>query len=92
MDDLLYKKVRAAASAGWWTLLVAVILATLAWGVFLAIAHWQPAFVPAMCGPISWDTIQNVGVWAMAAFKLVIWTLFLVVVWLTIWAAKLKRM
>ena len=92
MDDLLYKKVHAAAAAGWWTLMVAVIFATLAWFAFLAMNHCQCPCVSAMWGGVSWDTIRNVALWAMAAFKLVIWTIFLVVVWLTIWARKLRKL
>ena len=92
MDDLLYKKVHAAASAGWWTLLVAVIFATIVWAAFLAMGHCKCPCVSAMWGGVSWDTIQTVAIWAMAAFKIVIWTIFLVVVWLTIWARKLKRL
>ena len=92
MDDLLYKKVRAAASAGWWTLLVAVILATVAWGVFLAMHHCKCPCVSAMWGGVSPDTMLNVALWMIAAFKLVIWTIFLIVVWLTIWARKLRKL
>ncbi len=91
MDDLLHKKVRAAAVAGWWTLLIAVIFLTVVWGVFLAMLHCQCPFAKAVWGGASWDMMLSISIWAMAAFKLVIWTMFLVVVWLTIWARKLKR-
>jgi hypothetical protein len=91
MDDLFYKKVRAAATAGWWTLLVAVLLATVLWGAYLGISHWYRACMTAMCGGVSWETAKTVILWMIAVFKMVIWILFLAVVWLTIWSRKLRR-
>ena len=91
MEDLMYKKVRAAAVAGWWTLLIGVVFATTAWGVFLMLLNYQPACGPTMWGGASWDTIRTMALWMITVFRLLLWTTFLLVVWLSIWARKLKQ-
>ena len=92
MDELFYRKVRAAAVAGWWTLLVAVVVATGLWGAFLGIYHWRPACVTSMWGGVSWEAMLTVVLWMIAVFKMLIWVMFLAVVWLSIWARRLRRL
>lgn len=92
MEDLLHKKVRAAAIAGWWTLLVAVLMAAGLWGGLLAVSRCRPPWVMAMWGGVSWETMQTVILWAIVVFRLVIGVLFLAVVWLTIWSRRLRKM
>ena len=77
--------------AGWWTLLIAVLFMLTVWGAFLAIMHCRPVCLPALWGGLPWETVQTLALWMIAAFRVVIWTMFLVVVWLTIWSAKLKH-
>jgi hypothetical protein len=91
MDDPFYRKVRAAAVAGWWTLLVAVGLALFIAGGFLWIMNGRPAWVTRMWGGLSWETIQMTGLWMIGVYRVFIWIMFLLVIWLTIWSAKLKR-
>jgi hypothetical protein len=91
MDDLFHKRVRAAAIAGWWTLLVAIIIHLLALSGLLCILHHHPAWVTGMWGNIGWDTIQNVGIWMIAIYRVIVWVLVLIVVWLSLWARRLKR-
>lgn len=91
MDEALFKKVRAAAVAGWWTLLVAIGFGLIQAGGIWMLLHFRPSWVPKMWGGTSWETIQTVVVWMVAVYKLLVWAMFLVVVWLTIWSARLKR-
>jgi hypothetical protein len=91
MEDMVYKRVRAAATAGWWTLLVAIVMSLLqALGVFVFM-HARPDWVPALWAGMPWERIQMVVFRMMAVFRLLIWVMFLIVVWLTIWSCKLKR-
>lgn len=92
MDELNYKKIRAAAVAGWWTLLVGVIFATVVWLWFLCMMRNTPAWLLALWGEVPRETVINVAVWIIGVFKLVLWTMFLLVIWLSIWARKLRKM
>jgi hypothetical protein len=92
MNDPFEKKVRAAAVAGWWVVLVGYLLLTLTWAVYLALMSARPAWMRAMWGQdISWDFMQVVSLWFLGAFKLFLWLLFLIVLWLTLWARQLRK-
>ena len=92
MNELFQKRVRAAAMAGWWTLLVAVGMLAFVTGGFLYLMRARPEWILSMCGPdMTWATMQTLGLWMIAVFRLLLWLLFLTTVWLTIWSAKLKR-
>ena len=92
MDDAFYRKVRSAAIAGWWTLLVAVLMVLALWGAFLAASARRPPWVSTLWGGISWETMQTVFLWAIVVFRLTIWVMFLVVLWLTLWSRRLRRL
>jgi hypothetical protein len=92
MSDPFEKKVRAAAVAGWWVILLGYALLTLTWVVYLALVSARPAWMCAMWGPdVSWDFMQVVSLWLLGVFKLLLWFLILVVLWLTLWARQLRK-
>lgn len=92
MDELFIKKVRTAAVAGWWTVLIAAGFLLLQWVAYLFIISTQPAWMLCFWGEgITWDDIQSIWLWAMGAFKVGVWFLTLAVVWLTIWARVLLK-
>ena len=92
MDDAFEKKVRAAAVAGWWVILVAVGFLTFMWVVYLTVVPTQPRIVLAMWGPsVTWDFVQIVWFWVMVVFKFCIWLMVLAVLWLTLWARQLRK-
>lgn len=92
MDELFIKKVRTAARAGWWTILIAVGFLSLLWIIYQIVIFMQPAWMPALWGQaITWDDIQSIWLWAIAVFKVGIWILTLIVVWLTIWSRLLLK-
>ena len=93
MNDAFEKKVRAAAVAGWWTLLIAVLFVTLQWLIYLAIMSARPAWLMTLWGPdVTWPFIQNVVFWMVAVFKLCLWVMAAAVVWLTLWARQLRKL
>ena len=51
MNEELAKRVRAAAVAGWWTLLIVVAFVTVQWLAFLWIISTKPAWMAALWGP-----------------------------------------
>ena len=91
MDAIFHKKFRSAAVAGWWTLLVAMLLGICSWTAYLVFWRFRPEWMTPLWGGASWEDVQNVTLWMFAAYKLIIWTIFLAVVWLSIWACKLKH-
>jgi len=92
MNDVFEKRVRAAAVAGWWTLLIAVAFLTIHWIVYLLVMSAHPAWLLSWCGPnITWSLLQTVWFWAIAILKVFVWLLALVVLWLTLWARQLRK-
>ncbi len=92
MNDVFGKRVRAAAVAGWWTVLIAVGFITLQWIIYLAVMATRPAWLLSMWGPgTDWPFVQQVWFWAIAILKFSVWLLALVVIWLTLWATQLRK-
>ena len=92
MNDDIGNKVRAAAIAGWWTLLIAVAFITLFWLIYLAVMSARPAWLLSMCGPgVDWPLVQQAGFWAIVLLKFVLWVMAFVVIWLTLWARQLRK-
>jgi hypothetical protein len=93
MNDVFEKKVRAAAVAGWWVILIGYALLTLTWGVYLVLVSARAEWMRAMWGKdVSWDFMQVVSLWFLGVFKLFLWILILVVLWLTLWARQLRKL
>jgi hypothetical protein len=93
MNDHFEKRIRAAAVAGWWTVLIAYALLLVTWVAYLAIVSIRPAWLLTMWGDgdVSWSFVQTVSLWFMGVFKLAIWLLILVALWLTLWARQLRK-
>ena len=92
MNDVFQQRLRAAATAGWWTLLIAVGFLTLVWIIFLVLMSTRPSWYQSLLGPgVSWEDLQMVGLWAVAIFKMCIWLMALVVLWLTLWSRQLGK-
>jgi hypothetical protein len=55
MNDVFEKRVRAAAVAGWWVVLITLAFIVLQWLVYLAVIHARPACFLLMWGPnLDW--------------------------------------
>ena len=92
MNDVFEKRVRAAAVAGWWTLLIAIGFITLLWVIYLVVLSARPAWLLAMWGPgMDWPFVQTVWFLAIAVLKFIVWLMALVVIWLTLWARQLRN-
>ena len=92
MNDVFENRVRGAAIAGWWTLLIAVGFITLLWVVYLVVMSARPAWLLAVWGPdMDWAFVQRVWFWAIAVLKLVMWLMALATIWLTLWARQLRK-
>ena len=92
MNDSFEKKLRAAAVAAWWVVLIGYALLTLTWGVYLILVTARPEWMLAMWGQnVTWDFMQTVSIWFLGVFKLLLWFLFLAALWLTLWARQLRK-
>jgi hypothetical protein len=93
MPDPFERKVRAAAAAGWWVFLSGYVLLVLTWAVYLALLSARPDWLLTLWGQgdVTWPLVQAVSLWFLGAFKFFLWLLFLVVLWLTLWARQLRR-
>jgi hypothetical protein len=93
VNEAFETKVRAAAVAGWWVVLIGYVLLTLTWVVYLALVSARPAWMLALWGhAVSWDFLQTVSLWFLGVFKLFLWFLILVALWLTLWARQLRKL
>lgn len=89
--DPFERRVKSAAVAGWWTLLIAAAFLVVPWIAYLVAMNTRPAWVLSMWGPdVTWEFVQHVWFWMVAIFKLCVCVLALVVVWLTLWARQLR--
>jgi hypothetical protein len=92
MDEIFIKKVRAAAVAGWWTLLIAYCLLLIQWFAYLLIMARQPEGMLCLWGQgVTWAEIRSIWLWGMVAYKLGVGMMLFVVIWLTLWARQLAK-
>jgi hypothetical protein len=92
MDEIFAKKVRAAAVAGWWTVLIAYCILMIQWFAYLLIIPRQPAEMLCLWGEgVTWSEIRTIWLWAMVAYKLCVGMMIFLVIWLTLWAKQLAK-
>ena len=92
MDETCERRVRAAAIAGWWTLLIGAAFLVLQWIIFLLVMSARPGWLLRLWGGgIDWDSVRTVWFLGTAVFKLCLWLLALAVVWLTLWARQIRK-
>ncbi len=92
MNADLERKVRGAAIAGWWTLLIAAAVLLVQWGAYLLMMSWRPAWATPLIGPgTTWDDLQRAWWWGTAILKILLLVLAIPCLWLTLWARELRK-
>ena len=93
MNDVFEKRVRTAAVAGWWTLLIAVGFLLIQWIAYRLAMSAHPAWLLSFWwGPdTTWSFVQTVWFWGIAIMKLFVLPLALVAPWLMLWAKQLRK-
>lgn len=92
MDELFIKKVKAAAAAGWWTILIAYCILLIQWCAYLIIIPRQPSGMLFFWGEgITWQEIRTTWLWAMIAYKICVAMMIFASIWLMIWAKQLSK-
>lgn len=93
MEESLAKRVRAAAIAGWWTLLIAVGFGVLTGVGSMAVLRCKPDWVLRFWAPdLTWAAMQTYTLWILTAYKLFTWIVLMVTAWLSLWARQLRRL
>lgn len=92
MNDIFEKRVKAAAVAGWWMVLITAGFVTLQWVVYLAVLWAKPACLLAMWGPgADWPFVQQVWFAAIVLVKFIVWLMIAASLWLTLWARQMRK-
>jgi hypothetical protein len=92
MDKIFAKRVRTAAVAGWWTVLIAYCILLIQWLAYVLIMTNQPTGILRLWGAgATWPGIGTIWLWAMVAFKLGVGMMIFIVLWLTLWARQLVK-
>ena len=93
MSDTFTMRLRAAVIAGWWTALIWWLLLLVVWVVWLALLNARPAWMLRFCGggDLTWAHLQYIVLWAIGVFKLVMWVFVMVLIWLSLWVRRLKK-
>ncbi len=92
MNDDFERKVRGAAVAGWWTVLVLAAALLVQWVAYLVVMSSQPALVLTLWGSgTSWPEVHTTWLWATVVLKVFVFILALVCLWLTLWARQLRK-
>ncbi|MDP6547083.1 MAG: hypothetical protein QGH60_24165 [Phycisphaerae bacterium] len=93
MTRTFTQRVRTAAGAGWWTIIIAAVWLTLAWLGYLVMQHYRPGWILALWGSgTTWEQVHWIMVIFMAVVKVILFTLLMVTIWLTIWGRKLRKL
>lgn len=93
MTGTFTQRVRAAASAGWWTIIIAAVWLMVTWCAYLVMRHYRSGWVLTLWGGgVTWDQVHWLMLIFTAVFKLILFTMLMVTIWLTIWGRKLKKL
>ncbi len=92
MNGEFAQRVRCAAIAAWWTVLIAVLFVTVQWVAYLLVLAYRPGWILTLWGPdITWPTVQIIWLCGIGVVKICIWIMALLAIWLTLWSRSLRR-
>ncbi len=91
MENAFRARVRAAAVAAWWTLVIAVAFVIVQWLGYLLALSVKPSWYLALCGPgVTWDSLAATWFHALVILKLGLWPIVIAAIWLSLWARQLR--
>lgn len=90
MNHDFERKVRSAAVAGWWTVLVGAVALSIQWLAYLFVMSSRPALVLSLWGSSNWLEVQQLWLLGTVVFKVFLACLALFCLWLTLWARELR--
>src|SRR4051812_24620458 len=91
MENDFSTRLRAAGGAGWRILLIGIGIVTAQWIAYLVIIARQPGWFLALWGDgTTWSEVRIVWLVAMAALKLILAVMALILAWAALWSARLR--
>ncbi len=93
MNDAFTQRVRTAATAAWWAILIGAIWMTAAWLISLALLRVQPDWLLKLWGggELTWEWVHTIMLKFFAAVKVILISGVFLTIWVSLWAARLKR-
>ncbi len=92
MKDTFETRIRSAAIAGWWSLLIAALFLSLVWVWYLYLATAQPAWMLQLLGPgVTWPMLRYIVFLGVSVLKMFLWVAAFVLTWLSLWAHQLGK-
>jgi hypothetical protein len=91
MEARFSLKVKSAAVAAWWTILIAFSFILFQWLIYRYFNAHPQGLISVLLGGFDWQFIRVVWLWSVAVLKLCMWLLLLVTIWLTLWARALAK-
>jgi len=92
MNDTVEMRIRSAAAATWWTLLIGMAFLIVQWILYLVFMSSRPGWLLSLWGPkLGWETINQVWFWTLVLCKVFLALLAFVALWLTLWARQLRK-
>ena len=66
---------------------------TVAWFVWLAILNAKPEWLLRLWGggDLNFSDVRNIVLWFFAAFKLILFVIVAIAIWLSFWARQISR-
>ena len=90
-ENTFERRLQAAVRAGWCTIAIWAILLTVSWLVWLIFMHTQPRWLIWLWGgQLTWPKVQEVCIWFYGAFKIVLFSFLMIVVFATLWLRRLR--
>jgi hypothetical protein len=89
----LAKRVRAAAGAAWWALIIAYLFMAGAWCGVLTLLDRKPAWAIVAWGggEIQWGDVHRIYITFFGVLKVLLFILLVVAMWLSFWHRRLRR-
>jgi hypothetical protein len=85
------RAVRLAIRAGWWTVLMGVLVLTYVWLVGLIVIKLQPGWVTAMSGGVAYAEFRQAWFYFLAGGKFILLLAVMLLVWAHLWTRSLAR-
>jgi hypothetical protein len=85
MADPFEKKLKAAIAAGWRVLVIGYAVLILQWAAYVMLANSKPQWFACLWGSVTWEQIDLVWTSAMVLYKIIWFSIALVVLWAFLW-------
>jgi hypothetical protein len=93
MADELAKKVRAAAGAAWWLVLIGIVWITVGYSAWLTLMTRRPEWIRTLWGGgnLTWDDMQIITLWFFGVLKIILFLMLFAAIWLSLWHRRLRK-